>query len=79
MDIFPHAFLKPFATVSCLKTGLSLGPGVMTTQHNVLLMEMLFFDSVLIIISVTILLGNLFLNNRISHPETHCPELILSG
>ena len=36
--------------VSCLRTGLSLGGELMTTQHNALLMEMLFLGSMLIII-----------------------------
>ena len=39
--------------VSCQKTDLSLGPELMITQHNVLLMEMLFLGSMLMIIIIT--------------------------
>ena len=39
--------------VSYPGTGLSLGPELIITQHDVLLMEMLFLGSMLIIIIVT--------------------------
>ena len=61
----------------------------MTTQHNVLLMEMLFLGSVLMIIIVTNLAGELFLKTCTPDytatvylaqrllPRTHSPWLIL--
>ena len=52
-NILTHAFLKPCATLYLArKLTFSLGPELMITQHNVLLMEMLFFGSMLIIIII---------------------------
>ena len=64
--------------VSYPRTGLSLVPELMITQHNVLLMEMLFLGSILMIIIVTNLawkpvsqdLYPLLHNNSVSCPET---------
>ena len=46
-------FLSLVQQLSCPRTGLSLGPELRTTQHNILLMEMLFLGSMLMIIIVT--------------------------
>ena len=48
VNILAHAFLKPCATMS-----LAFLYELMITQHNLLLMEMFFLGSVLIIIMVT--------------------------
>ena len=52
MNILAHAFLKPGATMSLAGEPAFLYE-LMITQHNLLLMEMLFLGSVLIIIIVT--------------------------
>ena len=64
--------------VSCPRTSLASGPELMTTQHNVLLIEMLFLGSMLMILIVTNLawecvsqdLSLRLHSNSISHPET---------
>ena len=48
MNILAHAFLKPCVTMYlAIYIRLSIGPELMITQHNVLLMEMLFLGSML--------------------------------
>ena len=51
LNILTRAFLKPVPQSILPKNGLSLGWEQITTQHNVL--EMLFLDSVLMIVIVT--------------------------
>ena len=71
--------------VSYPRTGLSLVPELMMTQHNVLLMEMLFLGSILMIIIVTNLVWEsvsqdsypLLHKNSVSCPET-LPGTLLS-
>ena len=78
VTILTHAFLKPYAQCILPKNCLSLGPELMTTQHNALLMEMLFLGSMLMILIVTNVawepvsqdLSPWLHSNSISHPET---------
>ena len=51
MNILAHAFLKPCATMSLAGEPAFLYE-LMITQHNLLLMEMLFLGSMLIIIII---------------------------
>ena len=52
MNILAHAFLKPCATMSLAGEPAFIYE-LMITQHSLLLMEMLFLGSVLIITMVT--------------------------
>ena len=52
-NILTPTLLKPCATMYHWRTDLSLGPELMITQHNVLLIEKLFLGSMLMIVIIT--------------------------
>ena len=79
VSIFCSCFTETLCNnVSCPRTGHSLGPEFMITQHNVLLMEMFFLSSMLMICSCNkSCLGTCFSrlaplihSNSVSCPET---------